>query len=57
MLVYSSVTGLVVSNFGNERQGVEEAPLTSQKTSVLSSTSVATLCLAKVFFFNTTARW
>lgn len=56
MLVYSSVTGLVVSNFGNESQGVEDAPLTSQKTSVLSSTSLATSCLAKVFF-NTTARW
>lgn len=50
MQAYSSVTGLMVYDFGKERQGVEEAPLTSQKTSVLSSTSVATSCLAKVFF-------
>ena len=32
MQAYSSVTGLMVSDFRNERQGVEEAPLTSQKT-------------------------
>jgi hypothetical protein len=56
MQVYNSVTGLVVSDFGNERQGVKEAPLTSQKISVLNSTSVATSCLAKCFFY-VTARW
>jgi len=50
MQVYNSVTGLMVSDFGNERQGVKEAPLTSQKTSVLNSTSMATSCLAKFFF-------
>jgi hypothetical protein len=49
MEVYSSVTGLEVSDFGNESQGVEEAPLTSEKTSVLNSISAATSCLAKVF--------
>jgi hypothetical protein len=49
MQVYNSVTGLMVSDFGNERQGVKEAPLTSQKTSVLNSTSMATSCLATFF--------